>query len=59
MKQYNAVPLDGRPMHIQLATSNVPNLLRNSTASYGNGLGGQGATRSFGATARRGIKSNL
>jgi THO complex subunit 4 len=44
MKQYNAVPLDGRPMKIQLVTSEVPEMSAR-VGSRGGGGGGRGGSR--------------
>lgn len=42
MTQYNGVPLDGRPMNIQLATSDLPSsgLNRNRIGGGSGGAGG-------------------
>ncbi|PSN53253.1 THO complex subunit 4 [Blattella germanica] len=44
MKQYNGVPLDGRAMNIQMATSEIPSVLRGGRV--GSGSYSQGRTQS-------------
>lgn len=58
LKQYNGVPLDGRPMNIQLATSDIASLSRPIAASRGTGGRPSGATRGGRRDRPRGLNSN-
>lgn len=42
MKQYNGVPLDGRAMNIQLATSEISTFRNEDRGRIGGGAGGGG-----------------
>ncbi|KAF4523596.1 hypothetical protein B566_EDAN014570 [Ephemera danica] len=58
LKQYNGVPLDGRPMNIQMPTSEVPSVLRgNRIGGSGFSQGRSGGGRGFGGNqnSRRGF----
>lgn len=59
MKQYNGVPLDGRPMNIQLATSEVPAFNRGASQGVRQGRVQKPIRQGFQRGGGRGVYYSL